>query len=102
MYLCDVRETQHLNLYTMELKEINNIPRTAEESKHIRIAINGKECYISVWQSPSKYYIELSGWYTGKTFWSTSRKQTLKEIFTEVSKIAMEISFNAFERDNEL
>lgn len=83
----------------MEFTEINKVPNNAEEIKHIRIAINGKECFIWIQASSMKYYIELSGWYTGKTLWSTSKKQSLKDIITEVSKIAMERTFNAFERD---
>lgn len=83
----------------MELIEIKSIPNRAEDTKHITIQVMNKECFIWIWSSQFKYYIELSGWYTGKSLWSTSRNQSLKDVITEVSKIAMERTFKAFERD---
>lgn len=86
----------------MILTEINLIPRTAENVKMVRIAIMDKECFISILALSSRYYIELSGWYTGKCTWSTSRANPLADVIKEVSRIAVERTIDALDRDNEL
>ena len=90
------------NSYTMALlKEISRMPLHSETFKHWEINYgqitpnHQPVCHIMIYRFNTRYYIELSGWYTGKTFWSASASASLLDLYFEVKAIADERTFRS-------
>ena len=90
------------NSYTMALlKEISRIPLHSEIFKHWEINYgqitqnHHPICHIMIYRLNTRYYIELSGWYTGKHFWSASASSSLLDLYFEVKAIADERTFRS-------
>ena len=90
------------NLYTMALlKEISRIPLHSEIFKHWEINYgqitpnHQPICHIMIYRLNTRYYIELSGWYTGKHFWSASASSSLLDLYFEVKAVADERTFRS-------
>ena len=83
------------------LKEISRMPLHSETIKHWEINYgqitpnHQPICHIMIYRFNTRYYIELSGWYTGKTFWSASASASLLDLYFEVKAIADERTFRS-------
>ena len=83
------------------LKEISRIPLHSEifnhwEINYGQITPNHQPiCHIMIYRLNTRYYIELSGWYTGKHFWSASASSSLLDLYFEVKAIADERTFRS-------
>ena len=83
------------------LKEISRIPLHSEIFKHWEINYgqftpnHQPICHIMIYRLNTRYYIELSGWYTGKHIWSASSSSSLLDLYFEVKAIADERTFRS-------
>ena len=83
------------------LKEISRMPLHSEIFKHWEInygqitSNHHPICHIMIYRLNTRYYIEMSGWYTGKTFWSAPASASLVDLYFEVKAIADERTFRS-------
>lgn len=83
------------------LKEISRMPLHSEIFKHWEIdygqitSSHHPICHIMIYRLNTRYYIEMSGWYTGKTFWSSPASASLMDLYFEVKAIADERTFRS-------
>ena len=83
------------------LKEISRIPLHSKIFKHWEINYgqitqnHHPICHIMIYRLNTRYYIELSGWYTGKHIWSASASSSLLDLYFEVKAVADERTFRS-------
>jgi hypothetical protein len=73
----------------MTLTEINAIPRGAEWELGTEVFTPGYGTYfIHCYNKGTRRYFKLTGWYTGKTLFSTSINDDKEEAFKLIKEIA--------------